>query len=221
MTYIFMAIGVILLAYLLGSVNFAVIFSKIFTGKDVRTLGSGNAGATNVLRSVGFLPGLLTFVFDALKGFAACFLAKMVFEYIFKVTENRLYSPAVGIYVCVVFVMLGHIFPAFFKFKGGKAVAVSVGTYAVVCPPAIISGLIVFAVSLFVSKIVSLSSLLATVTVVSLSIVFMDFSQPILPQIICTLIAGLLVFIKHKENIVRLKNGSEKKISIGAKKDIG
>lgn len=221
LTYVLMASGAILFAYLVGSINFAIIFSRLFTGKDIRQIGSGNAGATNVLRSAGFLPGFLTFLFDAVKGFVACFTAKQVFEYIYEATQNSLFSPLVGSYICVVFVMLGHIFPVFFRFKGGKAVAVSVGTYAVCCYPAILLGLLVFAVSLFISKIVSLSSLLATVTVVTMSIVFMDFSEPAIPQIVCTIIAGFLVFIKHKENIIRLKNGEEKKISIGAKKKHG
>ena len=219
--YILMAIGTILLAYLIGSINFAIIFSKLFTGKDIREVGSGNAGATNVLRSAGFIPGLLTFLFDAIKGFAACFIARLVFEYILENTQNTLFNPLAGSYVCLLFVMLGHIFPVFFKFKGGKAVAVSVGTYAVCCYPAILLGLATFAISLLISKIVSVSSLLATVVVVSMSIVFMDFSGPVLPQIICTVLAGLLVFIKHKENIKRLKKGEEKKITIGAKKANG
>ena len=101
----------------------------------------------------------------------------------------------VGAYLCVLAVMLGHIFPVFFGFKGGKAVAVSVGTYAVCRYPAILLGLLVFALVLIFSRMVSLSSLAATVMVVSMSIVFMDYSTPFIPQIICTVIAGFIVFI--------------------------
>ena len=217
MTYILIAVGTVLFAYLIGSVNFAVIIAKIFSGKDVRNLGSGNAGTTNVLRTVGFLPGLLTFVLDALKGFVACFAGKLVFEKLYELTSNDIYNFSAGSYLCLVFVMLGHIYPIFFGFRGGKAVAVSVGTYAVCCYPAILLGLLVFAIMLFVSRIVSLSSLAATVTVVATSILFMDFTNPSAVQIVCTVTAGIMVFLKHKDNIIRLKNGEEKKITIGRK----
>ena len=213
-----MGFGAAVVAYLIGSVSFAVIFSKIFTGKDVRDSGSGNAGATNTLRTVGVLPGLLTFLFDALKGFAACYIGKEVFSYIYAATnQNEFFSPVYGAYICCVFIMLGHIFPVFFGFKGGKAVACSVGTFAVCCPIAIILGLIGFAISLLISKIVSLSSLIATVIVVSTSIIYQfvgaDITYNIIPVIILSLIAGYIVFIKHKDNIKRLIKGEEKKIT--------
>ena len=217
--YVFMALGAMLAAYLIGSVNFAVIFSKIFTGKDVRDSGSGNAGATNTLRTVGVLPGLLTFVFDALKGFAACYIGKVVFSYIYGVSQNELFNGVYGAYLCCIAVMLGHIFPLFFGFKGGKAVACSVGTFAVCCPIAIILGLCGFALCLAVSKIVSLSSLIATVIVVGTSVIYqfagsgVDYN--VIPVVILSLVAGYIVFIKHKSNIARLIKGEEKKIFSG------
>ena len=215
--YVFMALGAMLAAYLIGSISFAVIFSKIFTGKDVRDSGSGNAGATNTLRTVGVLPGLLTFLFDAIKGFAACYVGKTVFEYIYSSYQSEIFTPIYGAYLCCVMVMIGHIFPIFFGFKGGKAVACSVGTFAVCCPIAIILGLCGFAVSLIISKIVSLSSLIATVIVVGTSVIYQfvgsGVNYNIIPVIILSLIAGYIVFIKHKENIKRLIKGEEKKIS--------
>lgn len=214
--YVFMALGAMLAAYLIGSVSFAVIFSKIFTGKDVRDSGSGNAGATNTLRTVGVLPGLLTFLFDAIKGFAACYVGKTVFEYIYSSYQSEIFTPIYGAYLCCVMVMIGHIFPVFFGFKGGKAVACSVGTFAVCCPIAIILGLCGFAVSLIISKIVSLSSLIATVIVVGTSAIYQfvgsGVNYNIIPVILLSLIAGYIVFIKHKENIKRLIKGEEKKI---------
>ncbi len=219
---ILIAIGVIVFAYLVGSVNFAVIFSKLFTGKDVRSSGSGNAGATNMLRTAGKLPAALTFVFDALKGFVACFAGKAVFSYLFELTSSlEVFTPQYGAYACCIAVMLGHIYPVFFGFKGGKAVACSVGTFSVCCPLAIILGLTGFALCLIISKIVSLSSLVATVIVVSVAIIY-DVANPyvtynVVPVIVMALIAGFIVFIKHKDNIVRLANGTEKKIS--AKKE--
>ena len=113
--------------------------------------------------------------------------------------------------------MLGHVFPIFFRFKGGKGVATAVGIFAVCCPIAIILGLAVFALVLIISKIVSLSSLLATVTVVALSIVFYDKTASILPQIILSVSMGTIVFLKHIDNIKRLLSGTEKKIHVGRK----
>ena len=212
------AVITVLVAYLLGSINFAVIISSIFLKKDVRKMGSGNAGTTNVMRNAGFVPGALTFIFDALKGFVAVFAGKMVFNYIYNLTDNEWAMPIYGAYLCGVACMLGHVFPIFFQFKGGKGVATSVGIYAICSPIAIISGLTVFALSTVLSKIVSLSSILATVVVVSLSIVFNDSSASLIPQAVLSLIMGFMVIIKHKDNIKRLISGTESKIGKGGKK---
>lgn len=215
--YILTATGVILFAYLVGSISFAVIFSHLFTGKDVRSSGSGNAGATNMLRTAGKLPAILTFLFDAIKGFVACFAGKTVFTYLFEQTAADCFTPTYGAFICCIAVMLGHIYPVFFGFKGGKAVACSVGTFAVCCPIAIILGLTGFVICLIISKTVSISSLLATVIVISVTVIYNITSSSvdynILPVIIMAVIAGLIVFIKHKENIKRILNGTEKKIS--------
>lgn len=210
------AILAIVIAYLIGSINFAVIISNLFLKKDVRKMGSGNAGTTNVMRTAGFLPGALTFIFDALKGFAAVYIGKLFFTQIFAETASVWAKPIYGAYICGVFCMLGHIFPIFFQFKGGKGVATSVGIFSVCSPIAIISGLCVFAASTLISKIVSLSSLLATVTVVVLAVVFYDQSALLWPQALMTVIMGAMVFLKHKENIKRLIAGNENKI--GGKK---
>lgn len=210
------AIAAIILAYLIGSINFAVIFSSIFMKKDVRELGSGNAGTTNVMRNGGFLPGALTFIFDALKGYAASFIGLKVFEYLFHYTEWAM--PIYGALACGLACMLGHVFPVFFQFKGGKGVATSVGIFAVCNPLAIVLGLMAFAIVLIVSKIVSLSSLVATVVVVLLSVVFYDYHASLLPQIILIVSMGAIVFLKHTENIKRLIAGTESKIGKGGKK---
>ncbi len=204
-------------AYLIGSINFAVIFAKAFMKKDVRELGSGNAGATNVMRNAGFLPGALTFVFDALKGFVASYLGKIIFDYIYTQTGNELCEGIIGAFLCGLACMLGHVFPFFFDFKGGKGVATSVGIFAVCCPIAIIIGLAVFAITLFISKYVSLSSVLAAVTVVVLSIVFCDKTALLLPQILLSLAMGVIVIGKHKDNIKRLLAGNESKVKFGGK----
>ncbi len=212
------AVITVIAAYLIGSVNFAVIFAKAFLKKDVREMGSGNAGTTNVMRNAGFLPGALTFICDALKGFVAAGLGKLVFAYIFDTVGAGWALPIYGAYICGAACMLGHVFPIFFQFKGGKGVATSVGIFAVCCPIAIILGLAVFALVTIISKIVSLSSLVATVTVVVLSLIFYDKSASILPQALLCIGMGVLVFLKHKENIKRLISGTESKIGKGGKK---
>ena len=208
------AAAAVVIAYFLGSINFAVIFANAFLKKDVRELGSGNAGTTNVMRTAGFLPGALTFVCDALKGFAACFIGKMLFIHACPDTIPWIYVA----YMCGVACMLGHIFPIFFGFKGGKGVATSVGIFAVCCPIAIIIGLTVFALMVLLTKIVSLSSLIATVTVISLSIVFYNSDANIALPAVLSISMGAIVFLKHKDNIKRLVKGEEKKITVRRKK---
>ena len=146
MVYILAAV---ITSYLLGSISFGVIFSKLFAKKDVREYGSGSAGMTNVMRAIGLLPGVLTFVFDAFKGFAACYLAKYTFFPLANYFSNGEWytEPIYGAYLCGLVCMLGHMFPLFFRFKGGKGVATSVGIFAVCCPWAIIAGLAIFAIS--------------------------------------------------------------------------
>ncbi len=211
----FFAVLTVIAAYLIGSINFAVIFSRVFMKKDVREIGSGNAGTTNVMRSGGFLPGALTFLCDALKGFVATYLGKMVFQMLEGMAAEE--WGIIGAYICGLACMLGHVFPVFFQFKGGKGVATSVGIFAVCSPVAIISGLAVFAVLTILTKIVSVASLVATVVVVVFSMIFRLTDAAILPQLILSAGMGLIVILKHKDNIKRLLNGTENKI--GGKKN--
>lgn len=206
------AVLAVIAAYLIGSVNFAVIFANAFLKKDVRKLGSGNAGTTNVMRTAGFLPGALTFVCDALKGFAASFGGKMVFELIAENTSEEWAVPVYGAYLCGLACLFGHVFPVFFQFKGGKGVATSVGVYAVCSPIAIAVGLAVFAVTVLVSKMVSLGSVFAAVTVVVLSILLHSGGPELIPAVL-SIAMGVLVIVKHKDNIKRLIAGTESKIT--------
>ncbi len=209
------AVLVTVFAYLLGSISFAVVFSKIFMKDDIRTHGSGNAGTTNMMREGGFLPGALTFIFDALKGFVACFAGKLVFEhYAQKGDEWAVY----GALICGVACMLGHVFPIFFGFRGGKGIATSVGIFAVCCPIAIVIGLAVFAVVVLTSRYVSVGSIISAVTVVTLTIVFHSDKALLLPQAALAIAMGLIVILKHLENIKRIIKGTENKIGTGGKK---
>lgn len=205
------AIVTVIAAYLIGSINFAVIFTKLFTKQDVRNFGSGNAGTTNAMRVAGPLPGILTFICDALKGLAACALGQYIFGYVFSQGFTWA-APIYGAYLCGVACMLGHMYPVFFGFKGGKGVAVSVGIFIICSWQAIVIGLSVFAIMLLITRTVSLSSLTATVIVVTFSVIFNDSSASLWPQLILSFAMGAAVFVKHKANIRRLLAGEEPKI---------
>ncbi len=211
------AIVTVIAAYLIGSINFAVIFAKAFTKRDVREMGSGNAGATNVLRNAGLLPGILTFLFDALKGFASCYMGKVIFEYVYKQTGYELSKAVIGAYLCGVACMLGHVFPFFFEFKGGKGAAISVGIFVICCPEGMAAGLVTFIIAVIITKYVSLGSILGAVAVVLTSIIFTDKNALFLPQALCAVAMGVIVIAKHKDNIKRLISGTESKIKIGGK----
>ena len=204
----------VVLAYMIGSINFAIIFTNAFVHRDVRDYGSGNAGMTNVLRVVGKKAGILTFICDALKGLVACLVGRLVFAYLLSTTGNEIFNPVYGAYICGVAVMLGHVFPLFFGFKGGKGAAVSVGIFLICNPIAIISGLATFGILLLTTRIISISSLSATVIVVSFSMIFYFHTAEFWPQAIGAFIMGAIVFLKHAENIGRLIRGEEKKLAV-------
>ncbi len=211
-------LGAAFFAYALGSISFAIIFSKLFAKKDVRNYGSGNAGMTNVMRSVGIGPGVLTFVCDALKGTVACLVAKeVIFPYIFELFPHPLLNPVYGAYFCGLFCMIGHAFPLFFSFKGGKGIATSVGIFAVCCYPAIIIGLVVFAAFMIIFRIVSLGSIAAAVTVVTMVYFFHPELYPMSdlgPAFVLSALMGAFVILKHKDNIKRLIKREEKRLVV-------
>lgn len=203
-------------AYVLGSINFAVIFTNLFIKKDVRNFGSGNAGMTNVLRVAGPLPGILTFLCDALKGAVSCFIGRyVIFNYLFNNYPDRAewYLPIYGALFCGIFCMIGHVFPVFFEFKGGKAVAVTVGIFAIVDWRCIAVALGVFAIVLLISRIISTSSLLATISMpVWISVFPRNANENILISLALTFVMVLIIYLKHIENIKRLIKGEEKPI---------
>ena len=204
----------ILSAYLLGSINFAVIFTRLFTKKDVRNYGSGNAGTTNVMRVGGVVPGILTFVCDMLKGFFACYIGKILFECLKDKTDYDGKIVIYGTLLCGVFCTIGHVFPVFFEFKGGKGVAVGAGVFLCVCPKALVIGLLIFAVLMLITRIVSLSSLAATTAVVVCNMIFYNKNASFIIQAVMALAVWLIIILKHSDNIKRLVKGEEKKLTI-------
>ena len=218
---ILLIFAAIILAYLFGSVNFAVIFANIFTKKDVRNYGSGNAGMTNVLRVAGPLPGILTFICDAVKGALSCYIGRyLIFNYLNTNYNSELYLPIYGALLCGVFCMLGHVFPLFFQFKGGKGVAISVGIFAVVDWRCIAVALGIFVGLLLITRIVSISSLIATVSMpVWIAIFERKTNENLYISVALTLVMVIIIYAKHIENIKRLLKGEEKPIFGKGKKE--
>lgn len=212
MTLICIVIAVI--AYLIGSINFSVIFSKKIAGFDVREKGSGNAGTTNMLRSVGKKAAAITLVCDILKGVVAIGLALLV-GYIFNAQNKALLVQVAGIAV-----VIGHTFPVFFGFKGGKGVATSLGVL-------IMSnweiGLICLAVAIVliaITKMVSVGSCIAAILFAVLTYFIKDnyITTEGTEYFIYSIVLSILILFNHRSNIVRLIKGKENKISFKSNK---
>ena len=180
-------------SYFLGSIPFGLILTKIFLNKDLREIGSGNIGATNVLRTGKKSLGTLTLLFDGLKGYISVLI-----------TLN--YLPEY-IYFSALLCFLGHIFPVWLRFKGGKGVAVYVGILFSFSIDLSILFIVSWLVILFFSKYSSLSSLVSTLLIYIYSIIFKSFNESIFFFIIF-----IIIIYTHRENIVRLKNKNENKI---------
>ena len=192
--------------YLLGSLNGSLVIGKLFYKKDVREYGSGNAGATNTLRSLGAKAAAAVSIVDILKGILACIIGQLVVGYI----ENHGY---VGMYVAGFAAVLGHNWPVFFGFKGGKGVLTTFSVILYISPfPALIC-LGVFIIVVALTGYVSLGSIIASVC---WPVVSIFFDMPVILRITGILMVVLIV-ARHKDNIVRLINHSEKKISFTKK----
>ena len=183
-----------LLAYLCGSIPFGVLLAKT-QNMDIREHGSGNIGATNVARTMGKKAGLITLAGDVLKGSLVVFIVSQWFE-------NTMVISLAGLAV-----FLGHLFSIFLKFKGGKGVATGLGVLSFAMPLSTLCSAGVFAICLKVSGFVSLSSILAAI---SLPLLGIFFKMP-LPYIYLSTIVALFTLQKHHDNIVRLTQGTEAK----------
>ncbi len=191
-------------AYLIGSISPALIISRLVEKTDVRKYGSGNAGATNMVRNFGWLPGLATFALDMLKGATAVLLGKWA-------------GGEMGEAVAAVAAVLGHSYPIYYGFRGGKGVSTSMGAMLAIAP---LHSLVVYAIAILVvvlTGIVSIGSLLGfTLELLMVLLVFPNLVG--LPIKIAMGILTVLTFIGHRGNIKRLLNGTENKI-IGKKKE--
>ncbi|MBR2785924.1 MAG: glycerol-3-phosphate 1-O-acyltransferase PlsY [Clostridia bacterium] len=204
-TYILMAV----IAYAIGSVNFSVILSKRMAGFDVRERGSGNAGTTNMLRSVGKGAAALTLVLDILKGILAILIAKFI---VGNIAQDV--STAILVQIAGFFVVLGHTFPAFFGFKGGKGVATSLGVLLLIQP--VIGGIcLVFAIVVMaITRMVSLGSIMAAILFPVLTIFITDnYIEEGNTYIFFGIAMAVLVIFNHRANLKRIYNGEENRLS--------
>ena len=198
---------VAIIAYLIGSINFSIIFSKKMAGFDVREKGSGNAGTTNMLRSVGKKAAAITLICDILKGVVAIGVAILIS----KIVEGS--NGAILVQIAGIAVILGHTFPIFFKFKGGKGVATSLGVLimsnwqiGLIC--------LVFALILIaLTQMVSVGSIAAAILYPVLTLFIPQ--NYIIPgnYLIYSILLAIIVIFNHRENVKRLLNGTENRIS--------
>ena len=203
--------AVALLAYLLGSLSFAVIVTKLLYHKDIRTFGSGNAGMTNVLRTFGKGAAALTLIGDMGKGILAVVLGKWIFAAMAGTPEAAIYGGCIAC-LCVV---LGHIFPVFFGFKGGKAISVGAGSALGLHPLLLIPVLAIFLIVFFCSRMVSLASVCAAVfyPIGGFLVFYFVVKSGALPVTLTTAAVAVLAIWKHRGNIHRIAQGTEYKFS--------
>ena len=186
-------IGIV--SYLIGSIPFGFILTKLFLKKDVRNIGSGNIGATNVLRTGNKTIGYTTLILDVVKAITPVFYVKFYFPEF--------------LYIASLSVFLGHVFPIWLKFKGGKGVATYVGILFAINIYFGLVFIITWLITFAISKFSSLSSLIASFSVPIYLLIFAQFNQ-----LIFFMIMFILIFFTHRENIKRLKNKEETKTKI-------
>lgn len=195
----------LLAAYLVGSIPTSFIFAKALKGIDIRQHGSKNAGATNVVRTVGKIPGMIVLAIDILKGILVVTLLTRFFYTWLADVDFISYRAAMGLAaVC------GHIWTVFLGFKGGKGIATSLGVMCIVSPIAFMLSAIVWIVTFVISGYVSLSSILLVVSCP----IFTSVLGEHISVVVFTILVCLITTYRHKANITRLLNGTESKINI-------
>jgi glycerol-3-phosphate acyltransferase PlsY len=183
--------------YLLGSISFAVLLVRLRTGRDIRQEGSGNPGATNVLRSHGKALALVVALLDVAKGAAAVLLVKLV-------TADPRYAAAGGLAA-----ILGHMFPLYYGFRGGKGVATTVGAFLALAPAATAVCLAVFVAIVATTRYVSLGSCVAVVLLPPAARLISHSPSPV---VLAAALAAAVIIVKHVENLKRLARGEERKL---------
>ncbi len=198
------AAAIALVSYLIGSVNFAIIVSRLHAGDDVRRHGSGNAGMTNVLRTYGKGPAALTFLGDFLKAGVAITISRWIW------TRTGVALPLDVGYLSGLCALLGHLFPVYFHFKGGKGVATSLGIIFCIKPLVFVILAVAFVPIVFITRIVSLGSVLGALfyPFITWLVHFLQGENPWYDTVGAIVISAL-VLVMHRENVKRLLTGTE------------
>lgn len=210
-----------IISYLLGSCNSAIITVKLLKGEDIRKFGSGNAGLTNTLRCFGKLPALITLIGDLSKGIIAVFICKFVCTLldagIGSVDDIRYIG-----YIAGLFAVIGHIYPIYYGFKGGKGVLVGVSVFLVIDPAVFGILILIFAITLILSHYVSLSSIIASALSPFVTFLMRYYIEKLplnisITHMLLNLPICLIIIFMHKSNFQRLKNGTENRFSFKKK----
>jgi glycerol-3-phosphate acyltransferase PlsY len=229
-------VAVIVIAYLLGSIPFGYLIVRATQGADVRETGSGGTGATNVSRRAGKAAGVVTLILDALKGATAVAIAKLSMGLPIVGGARHIGSPPLGgsystehvligqagssadvywwIAAAAIAVIVGHIFPVWLRFRGGKGVATGVGVFLMLAPIAVLMAALVFLGVVMLTRYVSLGSILAAAAIpflVLLQNAFIRPIEPLAPILTAAIIGAALIVFAHRENIGRLIRGTENK----------
>ncbi|MCX5886878.1 MAG: glycerol-3-phosphate 1-O-acyltransferase PlsY [Proteobacteria bacterium] len=189
------ALVIVALAYLVGSIPFGLILSKVFASTDIRKAGSGNIGATNVSRVLGKKLGALTLIFDILKGALFVIVAE-------EIIHSEMWACLAGLAA-----FLGHLFPIYLRFQGGKGVATFIGVFLTLSPLALLADLGIFLLVLYQTRYVSLGSIIAAAL---LPVILLVFSYSYVYVILAVIMGGFII-LRHRDNIQRLKQSRETK----------
>ncbi|MDO5396869.1 MAG: glycerol-3-phosphate 1-O-acyltransferase PlsY [bacterium] len=221
-TIMILAVMAGVISYLIGSVNFSIMLSRAVGGKDIRSSGSGNAGATNMMRTYGKKMGVITLLLDVAKGIIAILIVNLIVKYYNDTSLNDAFLAELDRaslpYIAGLCVVLGHNFPLYFGFKGGKGVATSLGVVLMldwklgliiaVCAVAVMA----------ITRYVSFGSILGGAAFIVGEAIRMVVAQDFIPvKLVCCVLIGGMLIVRHHANIKRLLNGTENKL--GAKKN--
>lgn len=194
----------VVIAFIVGGIPFGYLLVRLKTGRDVRSMGSGNIGATNVLRTTGRAIAIVTLLLDIGKGFFAVWLAGRL------AADSPFWMSAAALAV-----ILGHAFPVFLNFHGGKAVASFIGAFLYLAPIAMLSILVIFVMVVAATRHISLGSIIAAGT---FPLAVWIIQHPPEPILITALVAGAFIVYRHRANIARVRAGSEHVFTFGSRK---
>ena len=189
---------VVLLAYAIGSVPFALLLARQWGTGDLRRIGSGNLGAANVLRASGATAGFLVAALDIAKGALSVALARHL--------SDQAGAPAAAGLAAIV----GHVYPIWLRFRGGKGVATACGVFSVLTPSATVSALTIFALTVWLTKYISLASVLALLALPPIAY----WAGSPGPAIVCACVASALIVFRHRSNLARLQTGRERRFGV-------